>query len=472
MSTLKHIFNIDFDTNSFIKLAELVLSDLPGSVVRKVRERETRIKAIADRIKNTKEYTPDTTDIDSLKRKFMEYKTEPNSNVSPLINHVYFSRKELKKLSYYVNLIAKIKSDYDSLIHLFSENWNNRLLTGLLYYLLSNWNTIEHDPSSESLRFFIRERLQNYEGKRRNLVSVKQNIYCIADGGAVEFGLYLKNHQIPILQATEILGMRDQSFTYSYFSKVIQTYFHKTGFSIDLEQALVKHENLETNKLIVSNIIVQIEKGHFTDHKERVKTFAVRSVGDPTVLAQWSTSGYDEVTQKTIQEARNILNRWMIEMYIEIIFDKIIVDRERRNFWMKYAKAKKIDYLKVIGSPFIRRILDSNANLKNSLSHYFKQTTNEYNKTTCAIMMKMGNRYFIEFSDLGALYIYKEGNQINSFLNRNIEKIEDMKTTKFNNLVEPSTYYEYYNEEGKMVHRGYWEDRLTRWINKKLEIYV
>jgi hypothetical protein len=302
-------------------------------------------------------------------------------------------------------------------------------------------------------------------------LKLKENLEYIKDGGSVKLGLYLKSQNKPLYEATDILGLKKKYFTSAYFSKVIQVFYNKRN-EIDeqIEKTLTLHANTETSKVVLSSIIVRIEHQRNDSAVAYAKSLALKLVGDPSVKSNWSSVGYDEETSAKINRAHGILNRWVIQMYIDVVFDKMIVDPDRKRFWAKYIN--HITYFKVVGSPLNERILSSNDSLKDSMKYYFKCTTNEYRKKTCALVLRIRERYFIEFSDLGSLYVYNPDSWIVSKLHNSIAKIEDLKDVGRGNLVESINYGYYYNDEGRMVHRGEWQQRLTSWINRKLGIYV
>lgn len=464
MSNLKALFGIDYSTDLFIESAELVL---PSHLKRIINSRIAGIGEISDRFKNSKPYVPKPFGLDIIKKKISDYRT--SRELFPAQN---FTTTELKKACYFIDQIMENKDDNKLFISILSENWSDKYLKGLIYFLFNRWDIIEYKSDYVDIQEFIISKLESYQGNKSMFLRLKENIEYIKDGGSVKLGMYLKASHKPLYAATDILGLKKKYFTYSYFSKVIQVYYNKRN-QIDekIEKALMLHANTETSKVVLSSIIVRIEHQKNDSAVAYAKSLALKLVGDPSVKSNWSTVGFDEETSVKINRAHEILNRWVIQMYIDVVFDTMIVDPYRKLFWTKYID--HITFFKVVGSPLNEHILSSNDSLKDSMKYYFKCTTNEYRKKTCALVIRMKDRYFIEFSDLGSLYVYKPENWIVSKIhNSSIPKIEDLKDVGCDNLVEPGTYGYWHNDEGRMVHRGEWQGRLKLWISRKLGIYV
>jgi hypothetical protein len=90
------------------------------------------------------------------------------------------------------------------------------------------------------------------------------------------------------------------------------------------------------------------------------------------------------------------------------------------------------------------------------------------NQATCALIIYSQDYIFVEFSDTGALYIYKHQSfKVN--LN-NIRAIDDLKLWPIGRYAcKNSEYSDYFdlNEEGRITHQGEnWELRVNAWMLK------
>ena len=111
--------------------------------------------------------------------------------------------------------------------------------------LLSNWET-KHQKSLEQLEQFITKKLDNYSGNRNTLNSFKSNKrYFNTKNGDLILGDTIAKLNRPIQEATKILGVPESWFSYSYFSRVIVTYYERNKANIlseidNLNEVLLK----------------------------------------------------------------------------------------------------------------------------------------------------------------------------------------------------------------------------------------
>ena len=93
---------------------------------------------------------------------------------------------------------------------------------------------------------------------------------------------------------------------------------------------------------------------------------------------------------------------------------------------------------------------------------------------TAALVMRIRNKVFVEFSDQGRLYVYNDTNYRVAFLSdrkKDISDIRELKDTYLPTISEThSSYYigeEHFPQEGSLVHgRNWaWEDRIDYWMS-------
>ena len=93
------------------------------------------------------------------------------------------------------------------------------------------------------------------------------------------------------------------------------------------------------------------------------------------------------------------------------------------------------------------------------------------NSNTCALVMFIGNYAIIEFTDVGALYVYMKGSRLYNLTigqTAKVENVGDLKVSSLVNLVDDEGYFSTLRDEGRMVHIGHWDSRMTRWLNNKI----
>lgn len=145
-----------------------------------------------------------------------------------------FERRELRTLTYALTYternLQNIFSNENELkyaLALLEYNWKDSFLSGLIDCLLSNWET-NHQKSLEQLEQYIAKRLNNYAGNRSTLSSFKNNKrYFNTTNGDLILGDTIAKLNKPIHEATKILGVPESWLSYSYFSKVIVTYYER-----------------------------------------------------------------------------------------------------------------------------------------------------------------------------------------------------------------------------------------------------
>ncbi len=481
MNVLKRLFDIDLDVDLYIKSAEFVM---PNHLVKVVNKDSAIIENIRLKYENRSPYKPAKTNIDALKKKFSIYDSQGGDGNIFNFSTVSFTLLELKKICYYVKDFIHSNDDYLKLIHLLDSRWEElgikekRFLRGLIFYLLSNWKTLEYNVDSQSFHEFILDKIIRYKGEARNILKIQPFVEYLNDGGPVKFGAYLKSNKLSILDAPQLLGLSKVSIHYSYFSKVIETFYHKAKVIDDtLEKVLLSHNSFATNKRVLARFIIEIYKDGDVAQQNKVKPLALKLVGNPSSTAAvgkaWSSKGFEQEIAQTIDKARKILNHWLMEECISIFFDRVIIDPDRKNYWLKYVD--EIDEVLIVGSKLNKnKLADYSSLTEEILAFYFKLTTREYGAKTCAIAITIGEYLFVEFSDIGALYVYHNNDSIKNMLQADVklEKASDLKITSYNKLIDQiNDMYNLY-DEGRMVHVGHWEKRLDLWFKNIMKIDV
>lgn len=128
----------------------------------------------------------------------------------------------------------------------------------------------------------------------------------------------------------------------------------------------------------------------------------------------------------------------------------------------------KIEEIKFCGNRSNYHFLKNIQKISKDVDSRYKTT--DRNQSTCAIIIHSGQYVFVEFTDVGALYIYKKQSfKIN--LN-NLNSTDDLKiwpaykyACKMNGS---DSYYKYYDteSEGKIDHRGDWESKFNVWMKE------
>ena len=471
--SINELFDIDFRTDGFIASAKSVVTE---QIARNIKQREAYIakcsKEISERFPTVS--PPSTSDLSQIKKKFALYKT------TNCPSHECFSDKEIRSMCYFANQIANSTEDYHILIDLIQNRWRQSFLNGLIFCLLNNWPSLEYNIVSSKFQSFIINQLENYQGQRSHLRKMKQNIRFIKEGGSLALGQFVFQNQESVLNAPSIIGLKKRDFSYSYFSKAIQYYFkNKSRTNIaELEEVLTLHANTSTTKIVVSDKIIkanELQNDSFSVNS--IKRIALKLVGDPFVQANWNTIGVTQDYVSQIDKAHRILKKWMIKTYVNVAFEKLIVDEDRKQFWLRYVNF--IDDIKFVGSMIHKQIIHTipEPELENSIQNCFYNTIVCRNSLKCAVAIVIKNFVFVEFSEKGnALYIYDNDKMLQRIESHSIFRVDDLKETSMNWLTIPNYYYYYRSQDlpstGRFAHITGWQKKLDTWFDIKLGINV
>ena len=411
-------------------------------------------------------------------RKFKKFLISDNIN---------FDRRDLGTLTYTLtyteNNIQTIFSNENEIriaLQVIESNWRDSFLSGLIDCLLNNWES-EHKMSLELLSKFITEKLENYKGSRTTLNSFKNNkrYFSIKNGNLI-LGDTLAKLNRPIQEATKVLGVPKSWFSYSYFSRVILTYYEKNKANItdqidNLIEVLQIHNSSITNKRLVSKMIIQANQAAFANLQDKIKKFAFIQIGDPTIIAFWLPfENANESEKKEISEARNILDEWIAKQFIDIFFRLCINDVRRKRFWLKVASKNMVSF-KVYGPIRTKNILKRDERIVDYLEERFNIVASS--RDISAFVLYIGDYMLIEFSDAGyAFYAYKINGRSKPNMNNRLYSVDQLRNGAMPMLVYRSGYsINYTNTEGRLTHNDgelNWEQVFEYWFKNVAGINV
>lgn len=460
-----NLFGLDFDAEKFAASASGVVTERDVREVNKrVGEVETCVKEIVDRFPTVS--APSQEDLEQIKRKFNAYKQGPH----PMGNEV-LDNKAIRKMCYFANQFASTFVDYKVLQELIELRWKPSYLNGLVFCLMYNWKSFENDIDSKLFRKFIIQQLEDYQGNRRHLHVLKGNAGFLRDGGPIKLAMAIVNKRQKIKIAPSLLGLKENELSFSYFSKAI-CYFYKNTTTVENEirEVLNLHSNVETSKIVLADkIIRQGEKGNLAV-KNVLKRLAVNFIGDPFVASRWNTIGMDGEDAENVKKAHSIIKKWLIEDYINLAFEKLIDDPNRKRFWMKLVN--DIGDVKIVGSFQHKRIINGDTDLRDALQNCFKLLKARTATTNCAVAIQIKNYTFVEFSEVGCCYAYDSDEIIRKIEDEGIENLSSLKDTTMDYFVRQGEYGLIMNPKGKARHGDNWEYRFGEWFWRYLKIDV
>jgi hypothetical protein len=389
-----------------------------------------------------------------------------------------FDRRELRTLTYSLNYSEKnLNFIFGSEIELkfaltiLETNWRDSFLIGLIDCFLKNWET-DFQNSLDQLEQFINSKLDNYSGNRITLLSFKKNKrFFNTKNGNLILGDILAKLNIPIQEATKILGVPESWFTYPYFSRVIVTYYEKNTNRIteeieNLDNALINHNSTITNKRLISKIIIQLNHPQFSTLQDKIKKIAFTQIGDPSNISNWAAfENSTDIEKVEIIQARNILNEWITQQFINVFFNVCINDERRKRFWLKYVS--KISSFKVYGPLHTKSILKRDERISEFVDARFEIVSSK--KDVSAFILNIGEYILIEFSNDGyACCAYKLNSSKKPNLNYKLNSVDDLRNSSLPLAIQSDANYYYTNEEGRLFHNENWESKFNHWLNEKV----
>lgn len=381
--------------------------------------------------------------------------------------------RELRIVSYYLMKLRDDNVCYLYALELLDKNWKNMFFNGLVFYLLNSWHSIESDYRDLTSQLLVRK-LNSYSESNRRYGLWRNRANLFDSNGPVRMAALLKAKNMSMAEAPSLLGFKNTSIKQAYYSDVIIKYLetnHITNLD-SIEQVFELHNLDRTKKLIFAYLVETEDRIGDGLRRAQLCRFANVKLGDVTLASSWAPfTGATTAEVQRLKRAMQLVNMWFAQQIIESFFEICVQDKDRKLFWLNYVD--KISGFKIVGSTAIKRTLQSNSKIESMFLRHFIET-NSYSSQTSALVLFVKNKMMVEFSDTGALYVYNQTHpMVKTVINapRNgIASTNDLKMPTMDNLVEKDYWgnYSVYNEQGRMSHAGYWQQRLKGWLNQML----
>lgn len=477
-----------FSPKGFASVAENIFS---ASLKGAIKNRIVRLDELTEKLDSSSvpEVRPDMLLV--ILNKLKKVKTSLGDTLK------VFTRRECRLLCHAATQFVENDNDYSKIVAVLKANWQDCFIKGLLRFILFHWNSMEKNVGMRELYNLFINKLQDYSGDNVKIIhwkNIARCFYMSGYGNANTMGpsYFLSNHfriGQDLLEAPSCLMLPKAFFQAQYFQKVIRMYYMALqDLPKDFEAVLEAHRNSETTKMVLADLICESETVTRLTYKQKsLQALALQMIGHPSKQYAWNLPGYDDVTNARIERARTIVNKWLISAYIDEIFRGFIHDDERRDFWMKYASY--ITEIKVAGrDSLIPEFKECDA-LCSTIDECFIEMSHK-GRSSCAVLMKMQDIIFVEFSDKskGSVYIYRDISpvkpiyaKINRLFNEKYiagsidDHFKQHKTQKKQN---PYPFISRFSilDYGKIRHYSgtneKWDETLEMWISRKLNIYV
>lgn len=358
-----------------------------------------------------------------------------------------------------------------SAIYLINKNWRDSFIISLWHVLLKNWSDLlSHVTNRKLLTNLLKDKCERYNKSRSSILKVSENIdFFLSDYSPRMYATSLLDKKILLSDANELFNYKQRIITYDYFASVAYEYISlnenknlASNFVKGIYHFLENHKTKKTTFLICAHII---NNDVFKNAIDIVKNETVRLIGDPAVGHLWRNNDLNSDEQKEVGKARRKLSALLNKEFIEIFFKTLVEDERREEYWLRFID--EIHDIKFIGNRANYLNLKKIKSISEFVDHRYKVTSSS--QSTCALIMSLKDFVFIEFSDTGALYIYKK-QSFESKVNLNaVRSMQDLKMWSRNDYAcrnSSRSGYVILYIEGRITHQGDWESRVDAWMRK------
>lgn len=461
---MKEINDLNSTISQIISISNTEI--ITASLKEKLRKLEQIVYNINEKFKDIEFREPSKLDSDTVLKKFKKfYENKLDSSD--------FKIKELRILCFNINIpilkelsILNDKSIYNSFIKLIKEKWVDSFLISLYISSIKNWD----EPFAPYLLEFIHQHISSYKGTIRRYLRIRNNIHYFLDTKGIDILVKeVIDEKIELNQLYSKLEIPQELLTSSYFSKFINKYYYKlnasNSISIEIldqfEDFLDHHNNRLTNKILIPKMIMNHQNDDIKLF-DRIRDLTFDQIGDPANEAKWAVDRnlMNETAIQALKEARDILNRWLIQKFINVFFEICINDPDRKRYWLQYVD--RINTFKVYGTFETKRLLKLDDRIKDFINSRFVMVDGNTNKS--AFLMEINDYSLIEFGDSSnAFYAYKKNSAYRKAIDHNIEKLDELKFPKL-----PSLHSNPLEENGRMLHSGNWQHNFTSFLRRKV----
>ncbi len=381
--------------------------------------------------------------------------------------------KELRILSYNLSQLLNFSPHFEHAINLLDEHWRDLFVNGLAFFLLNSWNTSPL-PLRHLAYQLLKKHLITYSGGIRRYLCLKQSIDLFDMPGPKRLSALLVATSTTLEDAPAKLGLKGSALSFPYFSDVIIDYVRKLTMSnYDYVEDLFrnKHTLDRTKKLFFAHAIEDADRKADVSLQTTISRVARRVMGDINDAGIWAPfTGATPEERVLLKKAKDLVTAWYARKSVEAFFDRCVQDPRRRKCWLEYVQ--NVSDFRIVGSTTTKLKLQGDANVAPLLRTHFIETNSRV-ATTAALVLFIGNKVFVEFSDVGSLYIYNSSHRLirNIRGRKTLESTGDLKSPDMAIAVDKVNEWSYIClDEGKLTHRGEWEIRFRRWMREKLGI--
>ncbi|RME54001.1 MAG: hypothetical protein D6795_04810, partial [Deltaproteobacteria bacterium] len=287
-------------------------------------------------------------------------------------------------------------------LSLIERHWRNRLIAPLRFALLRYWRSLPRENGAR-LRALLHARGRRKLGERI--------VFFTAEAGPELAARFLLEKEVPLDRGMEYLDISDSLRDSEYFQHFLFAYTERAmkgknplrhaGEILDFLEGVKKREVVRRG---IAPLVVGCEAlPPLAPLKGRIERLFRSEIGDPidpVACRPWPDATPAE--RKRWEEACRIVKGWITQNFIERFFDKIVVDADRKAFWLRYIDA--IERFKLYVNEGERYHLQHDP----TLAPYFESRVGRLaGRQQNAILIQIDDYLFVEFAKTGdACYVY------------------------------------------------------------------
>ena len=399
-------------------------------------------------------------------------------NDPDLFNKVYSNKRKRNALLPFLCNVHNDKviitsSKFYEYLNLYADDESELRIHKWIYALISGWEKISTSKSNfDLLTRFISDKLDVISPHFNRTKNLKENTKLFLDkkgphffakgiiSDGISHELYSKRVGI-IFKANDYHSM----VTEELFQFYLKTKKIKKASEVIESISVNRQDYLKrTRRKVLSAFIIKVDKQGLNEYKELAKKTAFDVIGDPSDVFKWSAwKGANTSEKDQLENARIILNKWILTSFVELFFRIIINDPARQKYWLK--KIPIITSIRIYGSGDDKKRLKRDERISSYVDKSRFTTLKFSNDDNAAIMMEMGNSQVVEFTGQGAMYCYDKSLDR---IPKSPFRIENLKKKEIRDKPMASNSYGSLNLEGRIVHIGDWQGRTDSWIRKSV----
>lgn len=385
--------------------------------------------------------------------------------------------RELRMMTYYLSRFQATQSVFEHALNLLEKNWRNLFINGIVFYLMNSWTMIPENIRTITGEM-LKRHLRNYDGSIRKYCQLRDRSDYFDSAGPFRLAALLIAKGKSLDEAPDILGFKASALSFAYFSDVIIEYLTRTSVSDydSIEYLFQERHKIDRTKMLLYAHMIEYADSHGSlGMQANVSRSAMRILGDINLVTTWTPfAGATDDEKDLLRRAQDLVCSWAARKSVEAFFNICVQDSRRRKCWLEYVR--NVSDFRIVGSDLTRTRLLSNASVASLLKTHFIETNSRVS-TTAALVLFIRDKVFVEFSDVGSLYIYNNTHRLVKYIKnkRFLDNTSDLKDTGIGMALDSiqngwyNTTYDY-NDEGRITHRGEWEERFRRWMRNKMRI--